>query len=322
MEIPYLEYFGLDEKPFGLTPDIRFFFESASDREAVNFLNFFLAQKEGFAVIYGDVGMGKTMLSRTYLELLDKNVFNTAIILNPIMDETEFLRELLKELGILSESTDTTKKEMFDTLRDFLLEEYKKQKTTVVLVDEAQLLSDDMFEFIRIISNFETEQEKLVHIILFGQQELVEKLKQSHLRNLSQRITVIYRIKPLSHAEVTSYISHRLSKAGSKGFLLFKDGAIKMIHTASAGCPRLINVICDRCLLLLYTRSENTVNENIVNEVLNEESISTLLKFKRKKKFIGIPYIIAAAAAVVILVLYLTGLFPLDSMLRSAMPLK
>jgi general secretion pathway protein A len=316
MDIPYLEYFSLNEKPFGLTPDPHFYYESITHRESVDHLKFFLAQKEGFACIYGDVGTGKTVLSRIFLDSLDKASYNTALILNPIMDEKEFLHEVLRELNIPHDSF--SKKEMFDTFQLFLINEFEKGKETIIIIDEAQLLSNEMLDFIRVLSNLETEKEKILHTVLLGQTELINTLKEPRMRYLSQRITVIYRLKPLSLREVNLYITHRLLKAGSKGFLQFKDDAIKLIYSATKGYPRLINVICDRCLLLLYSKSERTVDENIVNTVLKEESISTLAEMvKFKRKFPALPYIIAALIAVIFLILSLLNLVPIENFFHN-----
>jgi general secretion pathway protein A len=232
------------------------------------------------------------------------------------MNEKEFLHELLKELNISHDSQ--SKKEMFDRFQLYLLEEFQKGKETIIIIDEAQLLSDEMLDFIRVLSNLETEKEKILHTILFGQQELIEKLKEPRMRYLSQRITVIYRIKPLSLREVNLYITHRLLKAGSKGFLQFKEDAIKLIYSASQGYPRIVNVICDRCLLLLYSKSERTVDEDIVNAVLKEESFSTLAEMiKIKKTLPAWPYLIAGLIAIIILVLSLLNLIPVDQILHN-----
>ena len=212
MDIPYLEYFGLTERPFGLTPDPHFYFETETHREALSHLEFLLSQKEGFALIYGDVGLGKTTISRIFLSSLDSNVYNTALILNPIMDEAEFVKAVSKELGLNTDGL--SRKEVFDQFERFLLEEHRKGREMVLAIDEAQLLSKDLLEFIRILSNIETEKEKIIRIILFAQPELVDKLKKPDMRYLSQRITVTYRLKPFSESEVGRYINYRLVKAG------------------------------------------------------------------------------------------------------------
>ncbi len=316
MEIPYLEYFGLNEKPFGLTPDAHLYFESETHREAIEHLRFFLMQKEGFACIYGDVGIGKTVLSRLFIDSLDKNIYNTALILNPIMDDKEFLQAVLTELGIPYEEN-SSKKDMFSRLEDFLLKEHKKGKETIIVIDEAQLITDETFDFIRILSNLETDKEKILHIIFFGQQELIERLKQPHMRYLSQRISVIYKLKPLNLNEINHYITHRLLKAGSKGFVQFEDDAIKLIYSASKGYPRTINIICDRCLIALYSKTGRTVNEKVVKTVLKDESLGTFIENKGKssinKKVI---YILIAFFVFVLIILSFFNIIPTKDILK------
>lgn len=269
-EIPYLKYCGLKEKAFGLTPDPFFYFESTSYQEALDHLTFFLAQKEGFALIYGDVGLGKTTISRVFLDMLDKTQYNSALILNPIMDETDFLRQVVRELTIDCE--DTEQEGMLDALKGFLLSEHKSGRETVLIIDEAQLLSDGLLELIRVLSNFETDKEKMLHIILLAQTEIIPKLTRPHLRYLAQRITIIYRLRPLTHEEVFLYINHRLLRAGSNGFVRFKDEAVDEIYQASGGCPRLVNILCDRCLLYLYSHSRRNVDRKAAKQVFEEES--------------------------------------------------
>jgi general secretion pathway protein A len=271
MEIPYLEHFGFMEKPFGMSPDPAFYFESNEHKKAFDYLTFFIAQQEGFALIYGDVGSGKTTISRIFLNSLDSATYNTALILNPVTDEIEFMKEVLKEFRIQRQPD--SRKELYDVLRLFLLEEFQKGKENILVIDEAQLLSYDMLEFIRLLSNIETDKQKILHTIFFAQPEFLDKLKDPRLRHLSQRITVTHGIRPFTYSEVKSYINYRLFKAGSKGPLEFRDRAVKMIYIASRGCPRLINYICDRCLLVLYAESTHTVDSRIVAKVLAEESI-------------------------------------------------
>ena len=271
MEIPYLEHFGFSEKPFGMSPDPSFYFESAEHKQAIDCLTFFIAQQEGFALIYGDVGSGKTTISRIFLNTLDRQTYNTALILNPVADEAEFMKEVLGEYG--AGDIPETKKELYDRLRRYLLEEFQKGKVNILLIDEAQLLSYDLLEFIRLLSNIETDKQKILHTIFFAQPEFLDKLKDPMMRHLSQRITVTYCIRPLTYAEVKAYINYRLFKAGARGTLEFHDRAMKLIHTASRGYPRLINYICDRCLLVLYARSSFTVDSHVVSKVIIEESI-------------------------------------------------
>ena len=325
MEIPYLEYFGLKEKPFGLTPDANFYFESQTHREALEHLRFFLMQKEGLACIYGDVGLGKTILSRLFIDSLDKNIYNTALILNPIMDDKEFLQEILTELGVPYDNN-LSKKDMFSRLEDFLLEEYKKGKETIIVIDEAQLISDETFEFIRILSNFETDKEKILHIILFGQQELIERLKQPYMRYLSQRISIIYKLKPLNLNEINHYITHRLLKAGSKGFVQFEDNAIGLIYNASRGYPRTINIICDRCLIALYSKTGRSVNDKIVKSVLEDESLGTFIEKKEKffisKRGIYVLVVVFLSLLILLIILSFFNIIPVMDIFKNIFKIK
>lgn len=304
MDIPYLEYFGLTEKPFGLTPDPHFYFETETHREALSHLEFLLSQKEGFALIYGDVGLGKTTISRIFLSSLDRNVYNTALILNPIMEEAELVKAVSRELGLNTDGL--SRKEVFDQLERFLLEEHRKGREMVLAIDEAQLLSKDLLEFIRILSNIETEKEKIIRIVLFAQPELVEKLKKPNMRYLSQRITVTCRLKPFSESEVGSYINYRLVKAGSRGLPSFKKSAVKLIYEASGGYPRLVNILSDRCMLALYGRSKESVDRRTVADVLNEENVSLASVTKRRS---SVRVYRVAVFALIIVVFILLGAF-------------
>lgn len=281
MEIPYVEYFGLSERPFGLTPDPFFYFESETHKAALDHLNFFISHREGLAVIYGNVGLGKTTISRIFAASLDSSLYNLALVLNPIMDETELLKEILQELNVMV--TDGTKKELFDTLTSFLLDEHKRGKETVLMIDEAQLLSNELLEFIRVLSNVETEKEKILHIILFSQPEIVEKLQGEGMRYFAQRITVFYKLLPFTVEEIRRYINFRLIKAGSKGLLEFREGAVRLISIASQGCPRLVNMLCDRCLLSSYAQSKTVIDEETVSAVLKEQNISLATSQKEGK---------------------------------------
>ncbi len=302
MEIPYLEYFGFSEKPFGMSPDPAFYYESNEHKKAVDYLTFFLSQKEGFALIYGDVGSGKTTVSRIFINSLPRETYNTALILNPVTDDTEFMKELLREFYV--QDIPSTNKELYDTLRLFLLEEFKNGKENVLVIDEAQLLSYELLEFIRLLSNIETDKQKILHTIFFAQPEFIEKLKAQNMRHLAQRITVTYGIEPLTLNEVKSYINYRLYKAGSKGPLEFQDRAVRLIHISSKGFPRLINYICDRCLLAIYAQSSHTVDGHVVSKVLLEESIS-LGSVKKQNDISGLRSNYMAPAIVIIFVLIL-----------------
>ena len=303
MEIPYLEHFGLTEKPFGMSPDPQFYFESKEHKKAFDYLAFFISQQEGFALICGDVGSGKTTISRIFLNSLEETKYNTALILNPVTDEAEFMKEALKEFG--TQAGADTKEELYNKLRLFLLDEFSNGKENVLIIDEAQLLSYEMLEFIRLLSNIETDKQKILHTIFFAQQEFLDKLKDPRLRHLSQRITVNCSIEPLTRSETKSYISYRLFKSGSRGPLEFQDRAVRLIHIASKGYPRLINYICDRCLLVLYAKSTHTVDAHVVSKVIMEEGIPLSsvknsghgLKLKGLPGFAGIALLVLAGLA-------------------------
>jgi general secretion pathway protein A len=300
MEIPYTDYFGLNEKPFSLTPDPAYYFESKSHKDALEHLRFFLDQREGFALIYGDVGTGKTTLSRIFLTSLDPELYATALILNPIMDDEEFLRETLHEFSI--EAPGQGKKDGLDALKSYLLERHGRGKRSLLLIDEAQLIRDDLFEFIRVLSNFETDKEKILQIVFFAQPEIIARLQSDTMRYLSQRITIVYALKPLDLDEVGRYISYRLFKAGSKALPDFGEDAIKLIHSGSKGYPRLINILCDRCLLILYSQSRTVATRSTVKTALKEMNIALLMD--RKKRMPGAVYIILSVAALALLILF------------------
>jgi len=307
MQIPYLSYLGLSEKPFGLTPDTDFYFESETHKEALEHLRFFLEQVEGIALIYGEVGSGKTILSRMFLNSLDEERYNTVLILNPIMGEEEFIKEIMNELGILGD--DSSKKNLLDNLSNFLIDEHKKGKDTILVIDESQVLSARLLELIRILSNIETEKEKIIHTVLFAKTEFMDTLHTPEMKNLSQRVTVVYKLKNFSEKETMAYITFRLYKAGSKGSLHFSDTAVRIIQKASQGCPRLINMICDRCLLVLYSQSKNIVTEQIVESVLNDESILFLKNIHKTQKRNYRRYIMPGIIIILILCLITVFLY-------------
>ncbi len=318
-EIPYLEYFRLGEKPFSMTPDPSFYFESTEHKKASDYLRFFIGQREGFALIYGDVGTGKTLLCRRFFASLDRKTFNVGLILNPIMNQAEFLAEVLREFNITEKGQDTlfkgggapglaptyTTKDMLGVLEQYLLKEYEKGKESVLAIDEAQLLPDETFDFVRVLSNFETNKEKILHIILFGQKELVSKLAEPRMRYLSQRISVVHQLRPLAENEVGVYINHRLLRAGSNGLIQFTPRAHKMIYGATKGYPRLINIVCDRSLITMYARSKVVADEKIVSSVLKEESINTLAKeIKPPRRYASGYYYTALGLSLLILLLF------------------
>jgi len=239
----YEEFYGLREKPFNLTPDPRFFFLSESHREAFEHLLYGIKEREGFILITGEVGAGKTTLCRALLNKLDSNIINSALILNPMFSGQELLQCILSDFGIQSKAT--TKKKLLDELNRFLLSKQAANQNSILIIDEAQNLPLPVLEELRILSNLETEKEKLLQIILMGQIELKEKLSLPRLRQLNQRISIRYHLRTLGEEETPRYIQHRMTVAGSSGDIHFTSSALREIYRYSQGIPRLINLAAD-----------------------------------------------------------------------------
>jgi general secretion pathway protein A len=249
----YEEYYRLAEKPFSLTPDPKYLFKASSHAHALELLQYANRRREGFVVITGDIGTGKTTLCRAFLELIDRNTF-TSLVLNPCVTEEELLKVILQDFGIVSRDdmkcgrlTHVSKQELIDTLYDFLLSLLAIGAKAVIIVDEAQSLSLPVLELLRILSNLETDKEKLLQIVLVGQLSLLPLLKTPQLRQLDQRISIKHQLAPLTRQEVASYISHRLKVAGSLSSM-FQEYAIDTVHRRTGGIPRLVNLLCDRVL--------------------------------------------------------------------------
>ncbi len=266
----YEAFYGFRERPFNLTPDPRFLYLSAKHQEAFAHLEFGLRQRGGFIVVTGEVGTGKTTLCRYFLERLDENTIS-AFILYPALGTTELLRSVNRDLGIESAGHgQKTDKELIDELHAFLLRAREQGKNTVLVIDEAQNLSRDVLEQVRLISNLETATEKLIQIVLIGQPELNEMLGKPDLRQLAQRITARYHLNPLSRSEMTQYIRHRLAVAGGLGRVDFASGALGRIHRFSGGIPRLINLVCDRALLAGYVLEKSEIDRPVVRRAVKE----------------------------------------------------
>jgi len=260
----YLEFFGLREKPFGLTPDPKFLFFSEKHREALDHLLYGIHQKEGFVLISGDTGTGKTTLCRALLERLDPQEVTTSLILNPLLNEEELLKAILEDFGL--PSTGATRKELLDVLNRFLLKTLAAGKTAVLIIDEAQHLSTECLEQVRLLSNLETHKEKLIQIILVGSEELPAKLEAFELRHLQQRISLRYHLRPLDKRETRSYLQHRLNMARAAGSTSFEKGAHREIYRFSKGVPRLINIIAERSLLAAYLAESRKIRQTHVVE--------------------------------------------------------
>ena len=264
----YTKYFGLNEKPFRITPDPRYLFMSERHSEGLAHLVYGVKDSSGFIQLTGEVGTGKTTLVRTLLARIPKGI-DIALILNPQLSAVEFLAAICEELNVPLPEDRASVKALVDTLNRHLLASHAAGKRTILLVDEAQNLSTEVLEQIRLLTNLETAKQKLLQIILIAQPELREKLSQSNLRQLAQRVTGRYHLEPLSKEESIKYIEHRLKVAGGLGDI-FDDGAKREVFKFSRGVPRLINVVCDRALLGAYAQEVRKVTPQIVNKSARE----------------------------------------------------
>ncbi|MGB9601264.1 MAG: ExeA family protein [Limisphaerales bacterium] len=257
----YLEYYGLKEPPFELTPNPRFLFFSAKHREAFNHLLYGIQERKGFVQLTGEVGCGKTTLCRALLEKLGHD-YNTALILNPVLNADQLIKAIAMEFGLNVKNMD--KLETLSAINEYLLKQAEQRKESILIIDEAQDLTNDLLEQIRLLSNLETNERKLLQIILMGQPELKQRLNAPELRQLRQRITVRFHLKPLTYFEVGQYIQHRLSVAGANGAPYFTRPALWRIYRYSRGIPRLINALCDKCLLAGFVQQRETIDFSMV----------------------------------------------------------
>src|SRR6202795_4338196 len=265
----YLRFFGLNEKPFAITPDPRYLYLSERHAEALAHLLYGINESGGFIQLTGEVGTGKTTVVRTLLSRVPHHA-DVAVILNPRVTPVEFLLTICEELGLnLGEADRRSVKQMVDALNRRLLEAHAEGRRIIVLVDEAQNLSIDVLEQVRLLTNLETPTQKLLQIILIGQPELRELLDRTDLRQLAQRITGRYHLKPLSREETKSYVRHRLRVAGASGEI-FTPAALSEVHRLSLGIPRVINVVCDRSLLGAYTQDSRTITAALLRRAAGE----------------------------------------------------
>ena len=253
--------------PFDITPNPRFLFHSAKHREAFNHLLYGIRERKGFVQLTGEVGSGKTTLCRALLEQLDGH-YSTALILNPVLNADELIRAIGMEYGLNVRGLD--RMETLAAISDYLLHQTLAGKETVLIIDEAQNLTEELLEQVRLISNFETDDRKLVQIVLMGQPELRDRLNSHQLRQLRQRITVRYHLKPLTRNEVGRYIQHRLVLAGSQGVPTFTGPAIWRVFRYSKGIPRLVNAVCDKALLAGFVAQRNLINYWMVGRAIRE----------------------------------------------------
>jgi len=254
----YLDFYGLKKKPFNLTPDPQFLFLSKDHREALNHMLYGIQEKECFIAITGDIGTGKTTICLELLETLnDKG--KTVILLNPLQCNRLFSH-------CVEFSRETSKNDTLDSFNTFLVNQLRYGRRVILIIDEAQNLSNEMLEQIRIFSNFEIKSGNCFQIMLVGQLELMQKLESHELRALNQRISVRYKLNPLNKKEIEDYIAYRMAVAGANGNITFASSALKSIYRHSNGIPRVVNLLCDRTLLSGYINKTHYINKKIVSQ--------------------------------------------------------
>jgi general secretion pathway protein A len=266
----YEAFFNLKENPFGTTPDPRFLYKGKAHREALAYLAYGVFRKKGFLAVSGEVGIGKTTIIRAFVQTFHP-CLEVAFILNTKVDFRELLYMLLVDLGI--EVHNDSKVAMLATLNEHLIRRYAENQNPLLVIDEAQNLTPEVLEELRMLSNLETDEQKLIQIVLVGQPELNRVLMRDDLRQLRQRIPGVFHMQFLSRDEVSSYIRYRLGVAGMKnGQLMFSENAVDAIHGFSSGIPRLINMLCDRVLLRGYLQKTRVVERDMVEASMLELS--------------------------------------------------
>ena len=276
----YEQYYSLIEPPFSLTPDPKYFYRSESHHRAFELLHYAIQRREGFMIVYGDIGTGKTTLCRAVLDTIEKNV-HTALLLNPFLNELDLMKTILADFAVPVPKS-TSKQDLLNALNKFLISILEKEGRAVLIIDEAQNIPLATLEQIRIISNLETHNAKLLQIVLVGQLELADLLAKPELRQLHQRISIKCELTPLSRDEVAQYIRHRLAIAGGgQPRILFTTDGLKEIYNYSGGIPRLINLIADRSLLAGMALSTTTMDRRVVHQAVEN------LQLKKSKSSFG-----------------------------------
>jgi MSHA biogenesis protein MshM len=270
--VNYLKHFGLRELPFGITPDTSFFFACRSIQEALNTLLIAVVNGEGFIKITGEVGTGKTLLCRKFLSTLGPS-WVSAYIPNPNLESRVLLLALAGELGVPSNAIGTHRLEKELTQR--LLDIARQGKRVVLCMDETQAMPLPTLETVRLLTNLETEKRKLMQVVLFGQPELDRKLASPSVRQLRQRITFQHTLKALAKHEMGQYVAHRLTIAGYSGPALFTDAALKVLHRASRGVPRLVNILAHKALLLTYGEGARRAEPSHVRTAVHDTPSAT-----------------------------------------------
>ena len=268
----YKEFFGLRANPFNVNPDPRYLFLTRHTEEALACLTYGIQSRKGFVLLTGEVGTGKTTLINKLLEWLRLQQVATAFIFNSRMNVPQFLDYMMADFGIQCDSK--SKSHILQRLYNWLLDRYRAGETAVLIVDEAQNLTDEVLEEIRMLTNLETFTEKLLQIVLVGQPELETKLKMPQLRQLRQRLTLRAKTHPLTLEETKAYVQQRLRIAGSDGRQIFDGDALNSIHKYSNGIPRVVNLLCEHCLVSAFVDQKPTINESIVDAVARDFDLS------------------------------------------------
>ena len=264
----YQQFYNLDKMPFNTTPDTRFFFHSEQHQEALSSLLYAVQERKGFILVTGEIGAGKTTVCRAFLNRLEANT-KVAVITNTRLTERQLLQSICEEFGLWIPGN-VGKVTLFNELNAFLTDQYRQGCNVVLIIDEAQNLRPEVLEEIRLISNLETERDKLIQIVLMGQPELREIIELPELRQLKQRIVLRFHLYPLSERETQAYVFHRLKVAGADGSLKFSRRALKAVAQYSGGIPRVINIVCDNGLLLGFVQETKKITEAIVREVIRD----------------------------------------------------
>jgi general secretion pathway protein A len=276
----YTNFYNLKEKPFEITPDPRFLYLSESHREGLAHLIYAVNERKGFTVITGEVGTGKTVLVQTLLTKLNGKT-RTAYLFNPKLGPTDFLNFICEDLGL--RGVRRYKGQCLNILHSFLLNCYTLKENVVVIIDEAQNLDLQLLEEVRLLTNLETSKSKLLQVILIGQPELDEILNRQDCRQLKQRVSLRFHVRPLSKEETKEYIKHRLTRAGGADTDLFAPKALDRIYRYSKGIPRLINIVCDNALLIGYAVDQKIIGEKIIREVI-ENLEGPVVKTNQKRR--------------------------------------
>jgi general secretion pathway protein A len=263
----YRKFYGFQQRPFDITPDPKFVYLSEVHQEALAHLQYAVREGKGFSVITGEAGTGKTTLVHTLLSKLEG--VRTSYIFNPILDRADFLNYVCDDLGIVSEGM-KSRGQSLTALHNFLLDCFSRGEKVFLIIDEAQSLDPGLLQEVRLLTNLETSKSKLLHVILLGQPELDQILKERRFRPLKQRITVRYRLRSLRLKETKEYILFRLKRAGARKIAIFDNGAIKEIYRYSKGIPRLINIVCDNALLSGYALEQNRIGKGIIRDVIRD----------------------------------------------------